>query len=57
MLTFEEMVIIVARHRYKQDGEIIISLRGIRDELEYQWAFNTYQVNYILQDMRKQGLI
>ena len=53
MLSFQEMVAVIDRHTTNNVTNIV----KVRDELEYQWAFDELQVTRIIYDMRDRGLL
>ena len=59
MLSFQEMVAVIDRHTtFPGYGmKPCINIVKIRDELEYQWAFDELQVTRIIMDMRDKGLL
>jgi hypothetical protein len=58
MLSYQEMVAVVDRHTSTlATGQSTVVVGGIREELEYQWAFDELQVQRILFDMQDKGLI
>jgi hypothetical protein len=57
-LSRQEMVAVVDRHTSTlSTGRSIVFVGGIREELEYGWAFDELQVQRILFDMQDAGLI
>ena len=58
LLSRHEMVAVVDRHTSTlATGQSTVFVGGIREELEYQWAFDELQVQRILFDMQDEGLI
>ena len=58
LLSRQEMVAVVDRHTSTlATGQSMVFVGGIREELEYQWAFDELQVQRILFDMQDEGLI
>lgn len=58
LLSRQEMVAVVDRHTSTlATGRSMVFVGGIREELEYQWAFDELQVQRILYDMQDEGLI
>tara|TARA_R100001460_G_scaffold22736_7_gene46205 strand:- start:2938 stop:3120 length:183 start_codon:yes stop_codon:yes gene_type:complete len=58
LLSRQEMVAVVDRHTSTlATGQNWVFVGGIREELEYQWAFDELQVQRILFDMQDEGLI
>ena len=58
MLSYQEMVAVVDRYtKTDAGGYTYTSVVKIRDELEYQWAFNELQIRQIIFDMRNAGLL
>ena len=58
LLSLHEMVAVVDRHTSTlATGQSWVFVGGIREELEYQWAFDELQVQRILFDMQDEGLI
>ena len=58
MLSYQEMQAVVDRYtKVDAGGYAYTSVVKIRDELEYQWAFNELQVRQIIYDMRNAGLL
>ena len=53
MLSFQEMVAVIDRHTNNNITNVV----KVRDELEYQWAFDELQVTRIIYDMRDKGLL
>ena len=58
MLSYQEMVAVVDRYtKVDAGGYQFTSVVKIRDELEYQWAFNELQIRQTIYDMRNAGLL
>ena len=58
MLSYQEMVAVADRYtKTDAGGYTYTSVVKIRDELEYQWAFNELQVRQVIFDMRNAGLL
>ncbi|REK62090.1 MAG: hypothetical protein DWQ49_03870 [Bacteroidetes bacterium] len=58
MLTRQEMIAVIDRAtRTDAAGYQYSSVVKIRDELEYQWAFEDYQIRQIIFEMRNAGLL
>jgi len=53
MLSFQEMVAVIDRHTTNNITNVV----KVRDELEYQWAFDELQVTCIIMNMRQKGLL
>ena len=52
-MSFQEMVAVVDRHTINNITNVV----KVRDELEYQWAFNELQATQIIYDMREKGIL
>ena len=58
LLSLYEMMAVVDRHTSTlSTGRNVVFVGGIREELEYEWAFDELQVQRILFDMQDEGLI
>lgn len=57
-LSLQEMVAVIDRHTtFDAAGFEYQNVVKMRDELEYQWGFEPFQVTNILFEMRDRGLM